>query len=59
MSKHEDKPTEWTLEQGSVPNIARDTHEIAADSRQKVRTLEELRHSEHEAMADELQRAIG
>lgn len=59
MSKHEERPTEWTLEQGSVPTIDHDTHDLASAALQKVRALEELRHGDHEGMSDDLQRALG
>jgi hypothetical protein len=59
MPKNDDKPTEWTLEHGSVPTIQANTHELASASRLKVRALEELRRREHEAMGDDLQRALG
>ena len=59
MSKHDDRPTEWTLEQLDAPTIKADTHDLASASRQKVRTLEELRRGDHEGMSSDLQRALG
>jgi hypothetical protein len=59
MSKYDDRPTEWTLDDGAVPTIKADTHDLASARCQKVRALEELRQRDTEGMAGDLQRALG
>lgn len=59
MSKYDDRPTEWTLDDGAVPTIKADTHDLASARCQKVRALEELRQRDREGIGGEMQRAIG